>query len=315
MDINARLLNSVFQNNSNTIEKVAKDAGEVPGIAYQSIEKLWANFIEHLPNILAGIIILISFWIVGKLLRWLFLSTSKKTKLDGRLRILFSRLLVVAVFILGVFTALTVIIPKFGFADLIAGLGFSSFVIGFATKDILNNFFSGILVLLQEPFKIGDYVFVKDDQGEVEHIGVRATRLRMDDGERILIPNGEMYSTSLIIRDAGTDRRMNLKISVSYKSKIKHAKEIIKKVLFDAEGVEFEPKPDVYVVDLSEAGINLSIYFWVNTDENSPIGVFDDIATGIKESLNAAGITLYPPTVAVLKEKKVLREINEEESL
>ena len=146
-------------------------------------------------------------------------------------------------------------------------------------------------------------------------IGVRATRLRMDDGERILIPNGEMYSTSLIIRDAGTERRMNLKISVSYKSKIAKVKEIIYRVLFEADGVENDPKPNVFVMDLNAEGINLSIYFWINTKENSPIGVFDDVATEIKESLNDSGITLYPPTVAVLREKEDLREINEEDSL
>lgn len=302
-------------NNSNTILEVAEKTIESPGMVYEALEKLWISFINQFPNIIAGVIVLIIFWIIGKILRKIFLSTSKKTQLDSRLVTLFSRLLVVVIFVLGIFTALTVIIPNFGFGDLVTGLGFSSFIIGFATKDILKNFFSGILVLMQEPFKIGDYVFIKDNQGEVEHIGVRATRLRMDDGERILIPNGEMYSSSLIIRDAGTKRRMNLKISVSYKSNIKQVKEIIHKVLFDAEGVEFDPKPFVYVMDLNAEGINLSIYFWVNTNKNSPIQVFDDIATNIKESLNEEGITLYPPTVAVLKEKEKLREINEEDSL
>ena len=259
------------------------------------------SLVEHLPKILAGIIVLIVFWLLGKIVKSVFLAASKKTKLDVRLRILFSRLMVVAFSVLGLFTALTVVIPKFGFGDLIAGLGFSSFIIGFATKDILNNFLSGILVLWQEPFKIGDYVFVGNNQGEVEYIGVRATGLRMDDGERILIPNGEMYSSSLIIRDAGTKRRMSLKISVSYSSNVKRVKEIIHSVLHDAAGVEFEPKPDVYVTDLSSEGINLSVYFWINTDKNSPIRVFDDIATSIKESLNESNVTLYPPTIAVLK--------------
>ncbi len=305
----------MFQDNSNSIVSVAEEAAQAPGIAYQSVERLWAGFLEQLPNILAGIFVFFAFWIIGKILRRLFLFASRKTKLDARLRILFGRLLVVVVFVLGVFTALTVVIPKFGFADLIAGLGFSSFIIGFATKDILNNFLSGILVLWLEPFKVGDYVFVDDNQGAVEEIGVRATSLRMDDGERILIPNGEMYSRSLIIRDAGTNRRMNLKISVSYRASIDEAKEIIKNVLFEAEGVENTPAPDVYVVDLATDGVNFSIYFWINTHKHSPIGVFDDIASEIKESLNLADVTLYPPTVAVLKEKEKLKMINEEDSL
>lgn len=305
----------MLQGNTNTSTNVVENAAEISGVAYQSINSLVESFVGHLPKIVGGLFVLFVFWVIAKLLRRIFLSTSAKAGVDPRLVTLISRLLVLSVFVLGVFTALTVMIPSFGFGDLIAGLGFTSFIIGFATKDILSNFLSGILVLWQEPFKIGDYVFVKGNQGQVEHIGVRATRLRMDDGERILIPNGEMYSSTLIIRESGTKRRMKLKISTSYKADIRETKGIIKKVLFEAQGVDNTPKPNVYVTDLASEGVSLSVYFWIDSEKNSPIGVFDDIATAIKESLNKSGITLYPPTVAVLKEKEVLRQINEEESL
>ena len=304
-----------MQENTNTAVKVVENAAEIPSVTYQSVNNLAETMIAYSPKILAGVLVLAIFWIAGKILKFIFLAGSKKANVDSRLRVLISRLLILAVYILGVFTALTVVIPNFTFGDLIAGLGFTSFIIGFATKDILNNFLSGIMVLWQQPFKVGDYIFVGDNQGAVEHIGVRATRLRMDDGERILIPNGEMYSSSLIIREAGTQRRMNLKISTSYKADIKETKAIIQKVLFEAEGVDNSPNPDVYVTDLASDGVNLSVYFWIDTDENSPIKVFDNITTDIKESLNNSGITLYPPTVAVLKEKENLQLINEEESL
>jgi small-conductance mechanosensitive channel len=295
----------MLQENTNTSTKVVEKAAEIPGVAYQSINDLLEALVAYSPRILAGVFVLFIFWVFAKILKVAFLRTSGKAKLDPRLRTLVGRLLVVAISVFGVFTAMTVVIPKFGFGDLIAGLGFTSFIIGFATKDILSNFLSGILVLWQEPFKIGDYVFVKSNQGQVEHIGVRATRLRMDDGERILIPNGEMYGSTLIIRESGTKRRMNLKISTSYNADIIETKAIIQKVLLEAEGVEKTPKSDVYVTDLASEGVNLSIYFWVDTEENSPIRVFDDIATKIKDSLSRSGITIYPPTLAVLKEKRI----------
>lgn len=305
----------MFQDNSNTAAVVVEEAAEVSGLAYSSVERLWNAFAEQIPNILAGIIVLAVFWIIGRIVKRIFLAASGKTELDDRSRILLSRLLVVVFSVIGIFAALTIIIPSFGFGDLLAGLGFSSFIIGFATKDILNNFFSGILVLWRRTFKVGDYVVVKNHEGEVEQIGVRATSLRTYDGERVLVPNGEMYSSSLVIFDAGTTRRLILKISVSYKSNIKTVKEIIHRVLFEAEGVENDPKPNVFVTDLTTEGVNLSIYFWIMTEKNSPIAVFDDIATEIKESLNESAVTLYPPTVAVLKEKEDLKEINEEEAL
>ena len=196
-----------------------------------SINNLLNSIVERLPYILAGILVLIIFWILAKIIKQIFWTASSKTKLDNRLRILFGRLIVVVVTILGIFTAFTVIIPSFGFGDLITGLGFTSFVIGFATKDILNNLLSGVLILWQQPFQIGDYIFVKTIEGKVEYIGVRATRLRKDDGELILIPNGEMYSNALTIRGAGAGRRMKLNISVGYEADVEQAKQVIYDVL------------------------------------------------------------------------------------
>jgi small-conductance mechanosensitive channel len=188
---------------------------------------------------------------------------------------------------------LTVIIPTLKFGDLITGLGFTSFIIGFAAKDILNNLFSGVLILWQQPFRLGDYIFVGSNQGKVEYIGVRATQLRKDDGELILIPNGEMYSSALTIRSAGSERRMVLKINVDYDTDISHAKKIVSDVLNSVKGVVEMPKPKVVVTDLTESGINLSVYFWINTDKDSPLEIFDEVATKVEKSLREEKIVLF----------------------
>ena len=233
-----QILYMFFQNsnvNTNTVVKAQEAAKTTYEVALVSINNLLNSIVERLPYILAGILVLIIFWILAKIIKRIFWATSSRTKLDNRLRILFGRLIVVVVTILGIFTALTVIIPSFGFGDLITGLGFTSFVIGFATKDILNNLLSGVLILWQQPFQIGDYIFVKTIEGKVEYIGVRATRLRKDDGELILIPNGEMYSNALTIRGAGAGRRMKLNISVGYEADVEQAKQVIYDVLTKSE--------------------------------------------------------------------------------
>lgn len=294
----------IFQN-SNTSTKVIESASQVTNVAYSSVDNLLKSVIEQLPYVAAGIVVLIFFWLVSKAIKSIFWATSSRTKLDNRLRILFSRLIGVTTLILGLFTALTIIIPSFRFADLIAGLGFTSFVVGFAAKDILNNLFSGVLILWKEPFQIGDYIFVKDKQGKVEYIGVRATTLRMDDGEKILVPNGEMYSQPLTIRGAGATRRKKLQISLGYDSKIDEAKLNILNVLNNTEGVVSDPSPNVYVTDLATEGVNLSVYFWIDTNENSPLGVFDKVATGIKKALSESDIELFPPSAVIVQEAKV----------
>jgi small-conductance mechanosensitive channel len=254
-----------------------------------------------LPYIAAGILVLLLFWLLGKIVKSIFWATTNRTKLDNRLRILFSRLIGIGIVVVGIFTAFTVIVPSFRFGDLIAGLGFTSFIVGFATKDILNNLLSGVLILWKQPFHIGDYIFVKDKQGKVEYIGVRATTLRMDDGERILMPNGDMYSNALVIRGAGVERRMKLNISIGYEADIRRAKENILRVLRDLDGVIDEPKSNVYVTDLSSEGVKLSIYFWINTDLNPAMEVVDRVATAIKEALCDAQIELFPPSPVIVQ--------------
>ncbi len=293
----------MFQENANASTRIIENAWTVKDVAWQSINNILNSTIERLPYFVAGILVLLVFWLLAKIVKGIFLSASHRTNLDKRLRILFSRIIVVFIFIIGIFAALTVIIPTFQFGDMIAGLGFTSFVIGFATKDILNNLLSGVLILWQQPFKIGDYIFVGSNQGKVEYIGVRATNLRKDDGEVVLIPNGDMYSSALTIRGAGAERRMLLKIIVGYDSDVGEAKRIIAEVLQRVEGVVAEPKPHAVVTDLTGDGMNLSIYFWINTDKNSPMMVLDDVATEIKDALCGAGIEMFPSPPVVLQQQ------------
>jgi small conductance mechanosensitive channel len=293
----------MFQN-TNSANRIVENASQITDVAWTSINDIVTSIIGQLPYIVAGLLVLGLFLLLSKIFKSLFWATSNRTKLDYRLRILIGRLIGLSIVMVGFFASLTVIIPSFRFGDLIAGLGFTSFVVGFATKDILNNLVSGILILWKQPFQIGDYIFINKFQGKVDYIGVRATRLRADDGEQILIPNGDMYTNALIIRGAGANRRMSLKISIGYESDIAKAKDIIHGVLQSSRNVADDPKPNVYVTDLTGDGVNVAIYFWVDTDKYKPIEVFDAIASNIKSSLNSGNIEIYPPNTVIIQRAK-----------
>lgn len=287
--------------NSNTATRVVENASQIPRVIIESMNGLLTKMFERLPYFVAGLLVLFLAWLVAKIVKKIFLSASERTKLHLRLRILISRLLVIGIFILGIFTAMTIIIPTFSIGSLIAGLGFTSFIVGFATKDILNNLLSGFLILWKQPFQIGDYIFIKDQQGKVEYIGIRTTHLRMDEGEILLMPNGEMYSNPLMLRAASAERRMKLKISIGYNEDIAKVKAMILSVLDSTAGVVKEPKTTVYVSDLASDGVNLSVLFWIRTNENKPLEVFDAVATGVKNALSEAGVDLYPPGSIVVQ--------------
>jgi small conductance mechanosensitive channel len=290
----------MFLQDGNFYTQILSNWETIKAATWESLARIIVLVIQRLPFILAGLIVFLIFLLLARIIKSIFWTASGKTRLDNRLRILFSRLIVVFSIVLGIFTALTVIIPGFTFGSLVTGLGFTTFVIGFATKDILNNLLSGVLILWQQPFRI-DYLFVGSNQGKVEHIGVRATQLRKDDGELVLIPNGDMYSSAITIRGAGAERRMILKISIGYDAEVGVTKEIITNVLKETEGVVSEPRPSAVVTDLSAEGVNISIYFWINTDKDKPMQVFDVVATRIKKSLDEAGIEMFPPNSVIVQ--------------
>jgi len=279
---------------------VLDNASQITNVVWESINHMVTSVVARLPQLVAGLLIAFIFYLVARGVRAGFMATTKRTHLDGRLRILFSRLIMVSVVVLGIFTALTVVIPSFGFGDLIAGLGFTTFVVGFATKDILNNLLSGVLILWQEPFKIGDQIFIDKINGKVEYIGVRATTLRQDNGELVLIPNGDMYSRTLVIRGAGQLRRMNLDFKVGYSEDLHAAKETVRKALDRTDAVVKDPKPNVVVTDLAPEGPNINVNFWIDTNKSIAREVLDEAATNIMASLNKRGVEPYPPSSLVV---------------
>lgn len=290
--------------NSVTVTWVIDTYNQIQTSVLGSVNDIITSVFGRLPFILSGAIVLVLFWLLAKGIKAIFMVVSGRTKMDHRLRILFGRMLFLFVLVVGVFTSLTVMIPSFTFGNLIAGLGFTSFVVGFATKDILNNFLSGILILWQQPFRIGDHIFVGKDQGKVEYIGVRATSLRKDDGELVLIPNGDMYSSALTIRGAGAKRRMKLEFSIGYDAEIAQAKEHIREALHSIGRIVEDPEERVVVTDLTSDGVNIAVYYWINTNEDRPMDVFDEAATAIKESLEKAGIEIYPPGSVIVQRPK-----------
>lgn len=285
-------------------EWLSKLANDVQQTVLESITSMITGIFGRLPFLLAGFIVIVLFWLLSKAVKKLFLLATRRTTVDARLRLLISRILVVIVVGLGVLTALTVIIPTFNFGSLIAGLGFSSFVVGFATKDILNNFLSGILILWQRPFHIGDYIFVGSNQGKVEYIGVRATSLRKDDGELVLIPNGDMYSSALTIRGKGAKRRMTIKFCVGYDERLEEVKELTRTALAGIEGIVVDPPPRVLVSELIADGVNVTANFWINTNESKPLEVYDHAAIAIIEKLDASGVEVFPPGSMIVQRPK-----------
>jgi len=286
----------MFLQNANSVGGVLNNASQITNVVWQSINGLLTTIVSRLPHLIAGAIVVALFWLFAILVRKVIMGASRRTRLDLRLQILFSRLVVVFLVVVGIFTALTIIIPSFAFGDFIAGLGLTSLAIGFAAKDILNNLISGVLILWQQPFRIGDYIITKDDEGWVEYIGVRATTLKRSSGEVILIPNGDIYASPFRIRRAGASYPLTMKFNVGYNTNVDRSKRIARDALLASPSVMSEPPPKVVVTDLAAEGIRITANFRINSHENRPLEAYDEAASRVMAALTAEGVEVYPPT-------------------
>lgn len=272
---------------------------------WHTIRNFLKTAAERLPYLLVGAIVFILFWLVGKLLAKIINRVAVKTHaVDDMLANLVSRIVSTLVTILGFLVACVIFFPSFKPGDIIAGLGITSVAIGFAFKDILQNFFAGLLILWRRPFKVGDQIRINTFEGTVEDINMRSTRLKTYDGERVILPNGDVYTSSILVRTAYDKRRIKFVVGIGYPDSVEEARSVIHHVLSGIDGVLVDPAPWVYVTELAGSSVNLTVYFWVESHQANALKVSDQVVTGIKLALDQANIDMPYPHSVVLLEKQ-----------
>jgi small conductance mechanosensitive channel len=280
-----------------------------PDIVWQVFSQLFARLMAHLPYLILGFVVFVLFLIAARLLKSILITAGKRTRLDLTLADLLGRLASAFTIILGLFVAAVVIFPTFSPGDLIAGLGITSVVIGFAFKDVLQNFFAGIFILWRRPFIVGDEIKVGSYEGTVEQITTRSTRVKTYDGERAVLPNGDVYTNAVLVRTAYKTRRVRLSVGIGYQDSIERARSVIREVLQQTEGVLHEPAPAVFVAELAPSSVNFNVFFWTNSRQATVLSVIDSAMTGIKLALDEAGIDIpYPHTVVLNQSPAAARD-------
>lgn len=276
--------------------------GPTTNILLESLRQLWSGFVAGVPRVLAGLVVLFLFLLASRALAAAIRGGAAKARLHSNLSQLLGRLARFAGTVLGIFVAAVVVFPAFKLGDLVAGLGITSIAIGFAFKDILQNFFAGILILWRQPFQVGDEIKSGEYEGTVEEINSRSTRIKTYDGERAVVPNADIYTSTVLVRTAYPSRRARLVVGIGYKDSIEEGQRVIRGVLESTDGVLQEPEPWIHVTELAPSSVNLTVYFWVHPKQSNLLKVRADVARRIKEALDGANIDMpYPHTVVLLE--------------
>jgi small conductance mechanosensitive channel len=169
--------------------------------ALRTVQGYFQGFLEALPRLLLAALL---FWALVALSRRARQKIESKggRRADSSLPLVLSRLVYFAGLIVGSLIAISVVFPSVDAKSLFQLLGVSSLAIGFAFKDLLQNLLAGILILIYRPFRLKDRVKVKEFEGIVEDIQVRATQMRGDDGKTVLVPNSILYTEVIVVSSA-----------------------------------------------------------------------------------------------------------------
>lgn len=264
----------------------------------------WVNgFIASLPNLVVAVLIIVGFYFLARLVRKLILSMTESRERSQSVGIVIGRLSFGLIVILGFLIALMILIPSFTPGQLLGALGVSSIAIGFAFKDILQNFLAGILILLTEPFRIGDQVVVGEFEGTVTEIETRATKMTTYDGRLVVIPNADMYTDSVTVNTAFDRRRSEYDFGIGYEDDIDKAKEILRDVIAATDGVDESRGIDLLTMEFADSSVNIRARWWTDPTIRDVLTVHDRIMSEVKRRFDAAGINIpFPIRTVYLNE-------------
>ena len=268
--------------------------------AWLTIQRLASDFVATLPRLLLALLLVGLFVTVGKVVRSLVRRNAMRRGEERTLELAFGRIAQGLVIIIGVLIAVTAAFPSFTPANLISTLGIGGVAIGFAFKDIFQNFLAGILILMTRPFRVGDQIRFKEYEGTVEDIQTRATFIKTYDGRRAIIPNGELYTNSVLVNTAFPQRRWQYDIGIGYGDDIERARDVILRALVQSEDVSPDPGADVILVELADFTVNLRARWWTRSTMTDGLKAQDRVLTRVKEALTEAGIDLPFPTQQIL---------------
>jgi len=250
------------------------------------------NLINGIPNLLTALGIFIVSLYFGRVLSRVVDRVLKARKApEGVTRLLVDTTRVFVV-IIGVITALQ---RFFDVTAFLAGLGIIGFTVGFALQDVMKNFAAGVILLIQQPFRIDEFIGVAGFDGQVLEIDLRSTEMRALDGRIVSIPNAEVLAHPIINYTRAERRRIELPVGVAYNTDPDTARKAVLDAIPNVPGYMAEPAPIIGFSNFGDSALQLDTYFWIDTSKTNPLAAKDAAFSLIKSALDKQGIDIPFP--------------------
>ncbi len=270
--------------------------------------KINETFIKTIGVIIFGILI-------ARMADKILLEIEKRIlpKMEERLEVmmpLFRKLTRYTIYLLTILIAIDTL--GYDITPLVAGMGVAGLAVSLAAKDTISNIISGIFIIIDKPFKIGDRIEIWNAPrgyatwGEVIDIGLRSTKIKTTDDIVIVIPNAEIARRDIINYTAITPKiRIRLPVSIAYESDFEKAEKILLNIVDTTEGIAKEPKPYVIIKNLGESSIDMELRFWIEHAKYRRT-IASTVYKRILKEFKSAGIEIpYPKREIYVKELKM----------
>ncbi|QUY44315.1 mechanosensitive ion channel family protein [Acaryochloris marina] len=260
-----------------------------------SLKELLASAVKIFPALLTAVIVLFLTRYMAQFAHRVAGKAGKTAFRSHSIQILLEKSAYVMTWVIGVVFAGVLAFPGLDLGDIIATLGLGSVAIGFAFQDIIKNFFAGILLLLQEPFSINDQIIIDTFEGTVEKINFRTTQIRTYQGERILIPNANVFTSAVQVQTAYASRRTDLGVGVDYNTSLEDTADLLQRTIEQLEGVLPSPTPEIDLVGFGDSSIDFIVRYWTEPQQAQVRRIQTKAIIAIKKAFDKADISIpYP---------------------
>ena len=268
----------------------------------QSLTRYWQQFVYTLPRIVMGVLVLVLVLFLAARISAMLQSRLTGKAHDPLFARFVARLAKFAIIVVGFIFCLQVLGLSGVAGGLLAGAGISAFIIGFAFKDIAENFLAGIILAFNRPFALNDTIKLNEYVGHVKELNFRTTHIKTFDEKDVFIPNAMVIKEPLVNMTRDGMLRIDFMVGIAYEDDIKSAVALIQQTIHNNKEVRSDKPPFVVVEELATSTVNLRMFFWVDTDDYKK-GVLltkSDVMQSVKEVLTEKGFTL-PADIQELK--------------
>ena len=276
---------------------------DILAILLRRVQDMGTEFIRILPQLGIALLLLLITFFVAKSARRIAERLLSHTDLRGSLVNLVETLVGVAIWVLGLLIAMSIVLPGVTPANILAVLGLGSVAVGFAFKDIFENFLAGVLIMLRKQMRIGDFIRCQGVEGKIEMISLRDTHLRHLSNELVVVPNAYLFKNPVEVVTQSQLRRHEVEVGVAYDVDLEIARKVIHDAVAQLEPVHDDRPVEVYAKEFGESSINFLVRWWAGSKPVEMHQSRDAVVRAIKRALDDAGLEIpFPYRTLTFKE-------------